>query len=210
VYSVTLSATNLLGDTVSLTKELIIEVMDNPVAQFAVYPTTPLNVPGEILYTDNRSRNAAEYFWDFGDGTTSTDIEPQHKYTKEGTFTITLIARNGNGCADTTVFDSGVRTVNHGQLLVPNAFIPNQTGPGSGNVQNNEVFLPLVHNVTKFQMLIFNRWGVLMFESTNPDVGWDGYYRGRLCAQDVYIYRITAEYENGRTITRTGDINLLR
>ncbi len=210
LYSVTLSATNLLGDTVKLTKELIIEVKENPVAQFAIYPTTPLNVPGEILYTDNRSRNASSYVWDFGDGFTSTDFEPQHQYSKEGTFTISLIAQNGNGCADTTVLASGVKTVNNGQLLIPNAFIPNQTGPGSQNAQSNEVFLPLVQKVTKFQMMIFNRWGELMFESTSPEVGWDGYHKGKLCAQDVYIYRITVEYESGRTFTRTGDINLLR
>lgn len=210
IYSVTLSATNELGDTVSITKELIIEVLDNPVAQFAVYPTTPINVPGEIMYTDNRSRNATEYLWDFGDGTTSTEAEPQHLYNKEGMFSITLIAKNGNGCADTTVLAAGATTVNHGQLLIPNAFIPNVTGPGSGNVLNNEVFLPLVEKAAKFQMMVFNRWGELLFESLNPDVGWDGYYQGRLCAQDVYIYRITLEFENGKTITRTGDINLLR
>ena len=210
VYSVTLSATNELGDTVRLTKELIIEVMENPVAQFAVYPTAPINVPGEILYTDNRSRNATEYLWDFGDGTTSGEQEPQHLYSKEGTFSISLIARNGNGCADTILVTSAVTTVNHGQLLIPNAFIPNPAGPGSGNVMNNEVFLPLVEKVTKFQMLVFNRWGELMFESLNPDVGWDGYFQGRICPQDVYIYRISVEYENSRTVTRTGDINLLR
>lgn len=210
LYSVTLSATNALGDTVSVTKELIIEVMDNPVAQFAIYPTPPINVPGEVLYTDNRSQNATEYFWDFGDGYTSLEVEPKHEYTEEGTFSIKLIAKNGNGCADTTVLESGVTTVKHGQLLIPNAFIPNKHGAGSGNIMNNEVFLPLVQNVTKFQMMVFNRWGELMFESTSADVGWDGYYKGRLCAQDVYIYRITVEYENGRAITRTGDINLLR
>jgi gliding motility-associated-like protein len=210
VYSVTLTATNELGDTVSLTKELIIEVLENPVAKFAVYPTTPLNVPGETLYTQNRSLNATEYFWDFDDGHTSTEVEPQHEYSKEGTFSITLIARNGNGCADTTVLESGVQAVIYGQLLIPNAFIPNKSGAGSGNALNNEVFLPLVQKVTKFQMLVFNRWGQLMFESTDPEVGWDGYFQGKLCAQDVYIYRITAEYENGRAVTRTGDINLIR
>jgi gliding motility-associated-like protein len=75
---------------------------------------------------------------------------------------------------------------------------------------NNEVFLPLVERVSKFQMLVFNRWGELMFESVNPDAGWDGYFQGRLCPQDVYIYRISVEYQDGRTVTRTGDINLLR
>lgn len=210
VYSVTLSATNVVGDTVTLTKEMIIEVLENPVAQFAVYPTTPLNVPGEVLYTDNRSLNATDFIWYFGDGNSSTDFEPQHKYTEEGVFTISLIASNGNGCADTTALTSGIRTVNSGQLLIPNAFIPNTQGAGSGNALNNEVFLPLVQKVNKFQMMIFNRWGQLMFESTNSEVGWDGYFQGKLCVQDVYIYRITVEYENGRTITRTGDINLIR
>ena len=209
-YSVTLSATNQLGDTVTITRERIIQVLPNPVAQFAVYPTTPINVPGEVVYTDNRSRDASEYQWDFGDGYTSTEVEPQHKYAREGSYDITLIATNGNGCADTTVAVSAVQAVNHGQLLIPNAFMPNKTGPGSANPLNNEVFLPIVQKVAKFQMLIFNRWGQLVFESSSPDVGWDGYYKGRLCAQDVYIYRITAEYDNGRTITRTGDVNLIR
>jgi gliding motility-associated-like protein len=209
-YSVTLSATNELGDTVRLTKENIVDVRPNPVAQFAVYPTTPVNVPGEVVYTDNRSINASAYIWDFGDGYTSSDVEPQHKYTKEGSYDITLIASNGDGCADTTVVASAVQAVNHGQLLIPNAFVPNKSGPGSDNRLNNEVFLPLVQKVTKFQMLIFNRWGQLVFQSTSPDVGWDGYYKGRLCAQDVYIYQITAEYENGRTVVRTGDVNLIR
>lgn len=210
LYSVTLSATNMLGEVVSLTKEFIIDVKSSPVAHFAVYPTTPLNVPGETLYTDNRSIAATEFLWDFGDGSTSTDPEPQHKYTEEGTFTVTLIARNADGCADTTELASGVRTVKHGQLLIPNAFVPNPAGPGTGDIRSNQVFLPLMQNVTKFQLMIFNRWGELMFESTNPESGWDGYYKGRLCAQDVYIYRLTVEYDNGRTITRTGDINLLR
>lgn len=210
IYSVTLSASNLLGETVSLTREMIIEVLPNPVAKFSIYPTTPLNVPGEILYTSNRSLNASEYLWDFGDGTTSTAVEPQHKYTDEGTFSITLIARNSHDCADTTVLESGVQTVNHGRLLIPNAFVPSTQGPGTGSVLSNQVFLPIVQKVTKFQMLIFNRWGQLLFESNSPEVGWDGYYNGKLCAQDVYIYRINAEYENGREITRTGDVTLLR
>jgi gliding motility-associated-like protein len=93
---------------------------------------------------------------------------------------------------------------------VPNAFRPNGTGPGSTNVSNNEVFLPLMRNVTRFQMFIFNRWGQLLFESANPESGWDGYYKGQLCQQDVYIYKITVEYDDGKQFTRTGDINLLR
>lgn len=50
----------------------------------------------------NRSVNAAQYVWNFGDGTTSTLANPQHLYDRTGRFTITLIATHANGCTDTT------------------------------------------------------------------------------------------------------------
>jgi gliding motility-associated-like protein len=208
-YSVSLTATNVLGQLVHIDKPEIIEVYDAPTAQFATYPKV-LNIPVDPLYTNNRSFAATSFLWDFGDGQTSTEIEPQHKYTEEGIFTITLIAYNPSGCSDTVSVTNAVQTIKHGQLLVPNAFRPNATGPGSTNVSNNEVFLPLMRNVTKFQMFIFNRWGQLLFESSNPESGWDGYYKGQLCQQDVYIYKISVEYDDGKEFTRTGDINLLR
>jgi len=209
IYSVTLTATNVLGDTVSITKSMIIEVFTSPTAAFAVYPQV-LNIPGDILYTNNRSFGASSYIWDFGDGTTSTEVEPTHKYTEEGVFDIQLIASNGDGCADTTKVTSAVQTIKSGQLLIPNAFTPNLSGPGSTNLSENEMFLPLMRNVVKFQMYVFNRWGQMMFESSNPDLGWDGYFHGKLCQQDVYIYKIVVEYDDGKTITKTGDINLIR
>jgi len=59
-------------------------------------------------------------------------------------------------------------------------------------------------------MLVFNRWGQLLFQTTSPTQGWDGYYQGKLCEQDVYMYKLTALLENGETLVRTGDINLIR
>jgi gliding motility-associated-like protein len=209
LYSVTLSATNVLGDTVSLTKSQIIEVLESPVAQFSLYPQQ-LDIPGDILYTNNRSFGATSFQWDFGDGNASTDFEPQHKYVEEGMFTVELIASSVNGCTDTARSATPVRVISRGELLIPNAFTPNTGGPGSTNKLGNEVFIPLMNRVRNFQMMIFNRWGDLLFESSSQESGWDGYFQGKLCQQDVYIYKIVLEYDDGKQITRTGDINLIR
>jgi gliding motility-associated-like protein len=208
IYSVTLSASNSAGEISNITKQLIIEVYDKPAARFDVKPRQ-IQFPGGKLYTDNQSFDATSYYWDFGDGTSSTDFEPQHVYTYEGVFTISLIASNVERCADTTKIDAGVQTIRSGQLLVPNAFSPNLSGPGNSQGQN-DTFRPMLQGVTDFEMLVFNRWGQLLFETKNPEFGWDGYYQGKLCQQDVYIYKIIAKYSNGETITRVGDIHLMR
>jgi len=72
------------------------------------------------------------------------------------------------------------------------------------------VFLPLTRGVTQFEMIIFNRWGQLLFETHDATIGWDGYYQGKLCEQDVYMYKLTAVLENGEKLIRVGDVNLIR
>jgi gliding motility-associated-like protein len=209
-YTVTLSASNITGQTVKVTKQMIIEAFPRPDADFEVKPKL-VYIPGGILYTSNRSFDATSYEWDFGDGATSTSPEPEHRYKSEGVYDITLIAKNEFGCADTLKTQNAVRVEKGGQVLVPNAFSPNVTGSSGGSSNGkNDVFLPLTRGVTEFELLVFNRWGELLFESQDTDRGWDGYYNGKLCPQDVYMYKLTALYENGERVVRVGDINLIR
>lgn len=208
IYSVTLYATNIMGVEVSVTKSGIIEVFESPVAQFNIQPTL-VYVPGGKVYTNNRSTGAGSYEWFFGDGQTSTEFEPIISYTTEGIYDIMLVATNSSGCTDTAKLESVVRAEKAAEILLPNAFTPGKDGPGSGDNQN-DVFLPIAYGVTEFQMMIFNRWGQLLFESKSLTEGWDGYYEGKLCKQDVYVYKITAKYQNGDVITRVGDIHLMR
>jgi gliding motility-associated-like protein len=208
IYSVTLSAANNFGDTIYLTKQLIIEVYEKPSAQFNVKPKL-IYVPGGKLFTDNQSFGASSFEWNFGDGFTSNEFEPQHEYKEEGIFDITLIAVSAEGCADTTTLEAAVKTESSAQLLVPNAFSPNLSGPGNSQGQN-DVFKPILRGVSNYQMMVFNRWGQLLFETTDPDRGWDGYFQGKLCQQDVYVYKIVAESADGQQLTRAGDIHLIR
>lgn len=208
IYSVTLSATNALGDTVQITKQMIIEVYDRPSAQFNLKPRV-IYIPGGKLFTDNQSFGATSYAWDFGDGGTSELFEPEHEYTQEGVFDVTLVATNSSGCADTAKMEAAVRVLKGGQVLIPNAFSPNLAGPGN-TAGENDMFMPLMRGVVEFQMMIFNRWGELLFETKDQTMGWDGYYNGKLCQQDVYVYKLTAKFDNGEMITRVGDVNLIR
>ncbi len=208
VYSVTLFAKNSAGESAQVTKQLIITVHDKPSAQFNVKPNQ-IQFPGGKLYTDNRSFGATSYLWNFGDGTSSTEFEPIHEYVKEGNFDIELIAYNPEGCSDTTKLAAGVQTIRSGQMLIPNAFSPNTADAGSSNGKN-DTFKPILRGVTEYQLMVFNRWGQLLFETRDPEAGWDGYYQGRLCQQDVYVYKIIARYSNGEQISKVGDIHLIR
>lgn len=211
-YSVSLSASNITGQTVNETKQAIIEVFPRPNAEFEIKPRL-VYIPGGIMYTNNRSFDASRFIWDFGDGTTSSAFEPEHKYKEEGFFTIKLTAFNIYDCADSLVLENAVKVQKGGQVLIPNAFSPNLSAAGGGGGMSdgkNDIFLPLTRGVVEFELMIFNRWGELLFESRDPDIGWDGTYKGKLCQQDVYIYKLAASYEDGERVVRVGDINLIR
>jgi gliding motility-associated-like protein len=201
-YSVSLTASNSAGQTITVTKSSIIDVYVTPVASFKVTPPV-VYIPGGILYTANLSTGATSFLWDFGDGGTSTDFRPEHVYKTDGTFTITLTVTNESGCSDSSRLINAVTAKNANQVLIPNAFTP-------GNDSKNDVFLPLMRGVTQFEMLIFNRWGQLLFETHDQSTGWDGYYKGRLCEQDVYMYKLSVLLDNGETLVRVGDVNLIR
>lgn len=211
-YSVSLSASNVTGQTVTENKQAIIEVFPRPNAEFEIKPKL-VYIPGGILYTNNQSFEATRFEWDFGDGTLTSEYEPEHKYKNEGFYTIKLVAYNEYDCSDSTIQENTVKVQKGGQVLIPNAFSPSQTSTASGGGVSdgkNDIFLPLTRGVVEFELMIFNRWGELLFESRDPDRGWDGTYNGKLCQQDVYIYKLAASYETGEKIVRVGDVNLIR
>jgi gliding motility-associated-like protein len=115
----------------------------------------------------NYSENANEYFWNFGDGETSTEFEPVHTYQEPGYFENELIVFSEFGCSDTSMLTIKVMPFS---VLSPNAF-----RPGS-DIPENKTFMPVLLGVdeTSFNMKIFNRWGHLVFETNSPDNPWDG------------------------------------
>jgi PKD repeat protein len=77
-------------------------LLDRPVANFTFNPSSPLCI-NNLIQFNNTSLGGATYFWSFGNGQTSTDVNPQYTYTTPGTYVVTLVVKsksNGCGCVD--------------------------------------------------------------------------------------------------------------
>ena len=211
-YSVTLTVTGP-GGTSSITHIDSVDVFEKANAFFQLAPTS-VYVPGEPVLFYNLSSFADSYYWEFGDGGTSTDEHPEYFYSTAGTYDVTLIANNANNCPDTIVVPKAVFAEAGGEVTFPNAFTPNTNGSSGGqydpNAINNDVFFPIFKGVEEYHLEIFNRWGELIFESFDPMIGWDGYYRGELVQQDVYIWKATVKFTNGKEDTLVGEVHLIR
>jgi gliding motility-associated-like protein len=195
--------------------EKTITVWPKPNAYFRPLPDR-VRIPGQKVTFANFSTNADNLQWDFGDGSTSPEYEPVHQYTQTGFYDIQLAIESANGCQDTMTLVKGVEAYSEGELNVPNAFMPDKSGPSGGiyvpGDPHNHIFYPTVAagDLEIYELQIFNRWGNLLFESREPERGWDGYYNDKLCPQDVYVWRIKCRFVNGIEIVKTGDVTLLR
>lgn len=96
-YTVQITITDANGCSASTTCDIVITSVNTnlPNADFTSQPFTGCDTV-TVQFTNN-STNATAYFWDFGDGTTSTDINPSHTYSGAGSYHVTLIATNANG-----------------------------------------------------------------------------------------------------------------
>jgi PKD repeat protein len=210
-YVVTLTVTNVAGQSVS---SAIITVYQNPTALFSVYPTEVTNTT-QIVICSSFSYFADSQLWKFGDGTTSTDENPYHKYESEGAFKITLIVTSKEGCIDSASFPTPVHvSFNPGNIRFPNAFVWNRTGPNGGYWQDGNVddriFRPHFENILEYKLQIFNRWGVLIYESHDLHKGWDGYFgNANLALQGVYVWKATGRFIDGRYFDIVGDVTFL-
>lgn len=209
-YFVSLTVRNEKNEINSYSE--IIKVYPNPVAIFEM-DVNDIPEGGRAVYFYNYSRGAERYIWDFGDATGSELEEPTKLYENGNNYKIKLIAINENGCKDSMVlsnpFSSG-----EPEIIFPNAFTPNQEGPVGGYYSahgtNNEVFHPFMQEQpVEYTLRIFNKNGNLIFESKDPEIGWDGYHMQELQPQGVYIYKLKAIFKNGQQIVKIGDVTLI-
>ncbi len=213
VYTVTLTATGIGGGVNTMTKVDSVVVRPRAMAFFVLQPNE-VTVPSEPVFTYNLSNNASLYTWNFGDGTTSGELNPVHYYQQAGEFNVSLIANNAWNCPDTFQLPSVVTALAAGDIQFPNAFTPSNSGPSDGVYDplsfTNDHFFPLHAGVEDYKLEIFNRWGELLFVTEDPKIGWDGYYRGQPAKQDVYVWKAYAKFSDGEETILKGDVTLLR
>jgi PKD domain len=189
----------------------VITVFRGPSARFEVLPAN--QTADEEIRVVNYSSDGTRFFWNFGDGSTSDQFEPVHRYLKSGNYNVTLRAFSENGCSDSLVVYNALAGSGY-FIEFPNAFIPNPDGPSGGyysskSDESASIFHPSFSGVSDYQLKIFSKLGVLLFETTDPDIGWDGYFKGQLSNSGVYIWKVRGKFRNGESFIRMGDLTLL-
>ena len=123
------------------------------------------------------------------------------KWTEIGSYTI--IAQFSNGkCISQNELNVIVEGCPESTIWIPNSFTPNQD-------RINDEFGAYGTNIDEFNMDIYNRWGELIFTSDKLEYRWDGYYRGNLCQEDIYVYKIRYKTKNFKSKEIYGRVGLI-
>lgn len=204
------------NDTITVNQPIV--VMPTPVAGFTfVNVQSPDPLSGTVEFT-NTSVDADYYYWEFGNGNSSTEVDPTERYNQFGEFDVMLIATSEFGCVDTAYQTVAVD-------FFYGLFIPNAMSPGHNEFEVAN-FIPKGVGLKTFELLIYDDWGNLIWSTTaldsdgRPTEYWDGTYMGQPVQQDAYVWKCTAtfmnekvwegkEYNNG-VFKRAGTVTVIR
>ncbi|HXU28836.1 MAG TPA: T9SS type B sorting domain-containing protein, partial [Bacteroidia bacterium] len=176
-----------------------VTVFVKPSPQISVNPKYSLVTEGESVFihatsSDSCSWYPSDYLNCVNCNTTMSIPNADIVYT--------ITATNSEGCS--TIATATVDIKIEYTFYIPNTFTPNRD-------QTNEIFKPLATHIHDFKMDIFDRWGLLIFQTDDLEHGWDGTYKGGKCQEDVYVYKVTFVDDPGnKTHTKAGTVNIVR
>jgi gliding motility-associated-like protein len=185
-FDLTLTITSQSGCIASTTTNSAVCVIQGPTAAFYSNPEQIDYYTGEIQFINNSFGVGNQYYWQFGDGSQSVQVDPFHYYAPQtiADYDVMLVAVDTNGCVDTVIQQYIQREII--RLNVPNAFTAGDDGYNDG-------FRPVFSSpdlISNYQINIFNRWGEVVFTSNNQYDAWDGKYKGLPCQSGAYSWKI--------------------
>jgi gliding motility-associated-like protein len=176
-----------------------VTVFVNPSPQISVNPKYSLVTEGEsVIIHANSSDTCYWYPSDYLNCTTCNTV----MCIPGSDITYTITATNSYGCtvAATATVDIKIEYT----FYIPNSFTPNGD-------DLNGIFKPLATHIHNFKMAIFDRWGLLLFETNDLEHGWDGTYRGGKCQEDVYVYKVEfVDDPSNHSHTKAGTVTIVR
>lgn len=204
-YDLTLTIYFIEGctDTITVQYDDFITVHPSPTSSFIADPYTTTIYTSNVEITDLAAAPSDDIITAMGDGSLYYNLKTfNHSYSDTGWFEVEHVVINTFDCPDTT---SAMIRINPETLVfVPNAFTPN------GN-ENNEVFKVTAVGIKEFSLIIFSRWGEVMFETLDPSVGWNGRSANdKEAIEGVYTWHVFAKGENDKVIQKKGYLTLFR
>lgn len=174
-----------------------ITVFETPWPQFAIEDTIYTQDPIDL----DAGYGFLHYWWNTGDTTQSIWVENQGWYLAE--------VESQQGCigkdSSYVIFSTTPEPVN---MYFPDAFTPN----GDGLNDDFKVVTPL-YQMEVFSLSIFNRWGALIFETSDISQGWDGTFQGTPCPAGSYVFKVSynaSMYSNTLPEVKMGTVMLVR
>jgi gliding motility-associated-like protein len=159
--------------------------------------------PWSTTFSLQATNDVASYEWVLDDALVSTNETFDYLFTEAGQYSIFVSAVSIGGCE---AIDTLAITLqpNESNLIIPGCFTPNFDGI-------NDLFTVVAENLATFEMLIYNRWGELLFQTNSIDPGWLGFSdNGYSYPDGVYDYRINATGKDGQVYERSGSVTLIR
>ncbi len=203
LYDVSLTAISNDGCKADSVYQQLIQVFELPTVNFTFIPNDPDMLSSVIQFTNSASIDVISWQWFFGDGESDSDENPLHMYRDTGTFNISQVVINNNGCSDTTIQQIHIDPVY--AFYVPSSFTPNGDG-------KNDFFVPkgLKIDASTFYMGIYDRWGNLVFTTNDFTNGWNGKINNINAPSEIYTWLFRFNEESGKEHFYRGNVALLR
>ena len=206
-YDVSLTSTEQ-GCSSSISIENLICLDSQPSANFTAAPAVITLSNQWVQFYNASSISAVNFAWDFGNESYSNEENPQYQYENNTSgYLATLVASTVQGCSDTASLF--IECKEAPIIFIPNSFTPDED-------QYNQIFTPVISpsiDPYNYTLWIYNRWGQIIFESHQPDYGWDGSYgTGGVKAQEgTYVWKIMYKMpDTDERKTLSGHVNLIR
>jgi gliding motility-associated-like protein len=207
--SITVVGTDNLGSIVSNT--INIEVQDIEIEDFIIDKENLSDNNNLVNFEPTVNDPEASFYWDFGDVDSGADNfssleNPSHLYSGPGSYSVSLIVENNNGCQDTLLKEDLIyyrKGDLNSAIFIPSAFTPNGDG-------KNDILYVRGEEIEEVEFYIYNQWGQLVFESRAQNEGWDGYFKGKAALNCTYTYLVKARLITNEEIVRSGHVSIIR
>lgn len=203
VYDVNLNIESPVGCTEVVSFSDFITMREGPTAGFSYSPQDISIFNNEVTFTDE-SQDAVSWQWLIGEDQYFTR-NLNYTFQDTGVVVVNQIVRHENNCIDTA--KALIDVIPVATYFMPNAFTPNED-----NINETFKGKGYTESFQDFSMVIFNRWGDLMYETKDPEAGWNGRVNndGAICPGGTYVYRVRYIGPRNEEKEIRGHLTLLR
>ncbi len=190
IFTVKVEITSPIGCVTDTTFFELINIEDSPTANFVYSPEeiTTFNRTVDFL---NQSLNSEYFTWNFNNEYQTIEENPTYTFRDTGVHFVRLVAVHESGCRDTVEYNLNV--LPQSSFYLPNAFTPN-------NDSKNDLYVGVgeTEYIQDFEMLIWNRWGEIIFQTNDPTEGWNGLKNNVGKPVPLGAYIVFVKYIDGR------------